>query len=404
MLPGPIYLFETKPITMKPGNFTLPFFVSPYSILISISRFSLPVFLLLFISHSQVFAARHPTVMPSGGSETMRTNLYLLNDNGSTVLADGVLAEYHNNYHDGFTLEDARKFTNIRENLGLNRYGTILAIERRPLITTEDTLFFKLWKTTRRNYQLEFIANNLEHPGLQAYLEDAYLNTNTPLLLNGTTKVSFTINPDAASANVDRFRIIYQTPFALVPLPVQFTNIKGYELNNRIFVEWEVANEANLEAYEVERSGDGAVFQSVQRIAPNGTNRPIDNYSITDEAPLAGNNFYRVKSIDRDGTKKYSTVVRVAINKKQAGAISIYPNPIRGNRLNIQFINTLTGEYRFRLINQTGQVVYVGKLQVNSGNTTQTLSTNSNLSAGIYRLEITSPDKSVLVKQAVVQE
>ena len=66
-------------------------------------------------------------------TESFRTNLYLLNANNTTILADGVLTEYNNLYHDSVTLEDAYKFTNINENLGLTRYGKILAVERRPI-------------------------------------------------------------------------------------------------------------------------------------------------------------------------------------------------------------------------------------------------------------------------------
>ena len=87
------------------------------------------------------------TFEPLGLTESIRTTLYLLQPDNSTILADGVYTEYNNLYHDSVTLEDAIKFTNILENIGLVRYGKTLAVERRPIIKANDTLFIKLWKT-----------------------------------------------------------------------------------------------------------------------------------------------------------------------------------------------------------------------------------------------------------------
>ena len=157
---------------------------------------------------------------PLTGTESMRTNLYLLNiSNNTTILADGVLTEYNNLYHDKVTLEDAYKFTNINENLGITRYTSTLAVERRPIIASTDTIFFKLWKTTQRHYQFEFVPTNLFHPGMEAVLQDSYLGTATVLSLTSTTKVNFFVNSNAASASVNRFKIVYNTNSTATPLP-----------------------------------------------------------------------------------------------------------------------------------------------------------------------------------------
>jgi len=341
---------------------------------------------------------------PLTGPESIRTNLYLLNANNTTILADGVLTEYNNLYHDSVYLEDAYKFTNINENLGLARYGSVLAVERRPIITNNDTLYFKLWKTTRRNYQLEFITINLNHPGMQAFLEDAYLGTSTSLTLTGTTKVNFSVNANAASANVNRFRIIYKATSAFSTLPVTFTSVRGSQLNTKISVDWKVENEINIEKYEVERSANGTTFSSIYSIARKGVNTPYNRYSWIDDSPLSGNNFYRIKSVDLDGANKFSLVIKVATGKAGNGTITIYPNPIKGNMVNLQFTNQPPGIYQVRLINNNGQVMYSGKLPVNNANISQTLFTNKNLAAGIYQLEIKTPDNTVNIQKAIVQE
>ena len=342
---------------------------------------------------------------PFTGTESLRTNLYLLNvSNNSTILADGVLTEYNNLYHDVVTLEDAYKFTNINENLGISRYTSTLAVERRPIIATTDTIFFKLWKTTQRNYQFEFIATNLFHPGMEAVLQDSYLGTSIPLSLTGTTKVNFFVNSNPASGSATRFKVVYNTPLIASPLPVTFTSIKGAYLQNKVSVEWKVESEINVVKYEVERSVTGKDFSRVNTIYASGVNNSSNNYVAYDEAPEMGNNFYRIKSVDKDGSQKYSPIIKVASGKTATGSITIYPNPIKGNVINLQFTNQLSGLYQVRLINNAGQMISSNKVTINGSNTLQSISTNKELKGGLYQVEIIKPDNTVEIQKAIVQQ
>jgi len=340
---------------------------------------------------------------PLAGKESIRTTLYLLNANNTTVLADGVYTEYNDLYHDSVLLEDAYKFTNINENLGIVRYGAVLSVERRPIITKSDTLFFKLWKTTKRNYQFEFTTTNLDHPGMQAVLQDSYLGTSLALTLNGITKLNFVVNTDAASANVNRFKIVYVTNIAAAVLPVTFASVKGFEINKKIAIEWKVENEINIKKYEVERSSNGLDFNMLSSITVSGFKNDHNSYSWIDNQRLSGNSFYRIKSVDMDGTIKFSVIVKFTTGATGQGTITIYPNPIQGNIINLQFTSQTTGLYQLRLINNNGQVVYAGILPVNSPNSSQTIMTNTKLSCGIYQLEIKAPDNVVQIKRAIVQ-
>jgi hypothetical protein len=360
--------------------------------------FTITGFLLLF---SLQVVASAPQGSPTG-EESLRINLYLLNENNKTILADGVLSEYNRSYHDSVTIEDAYKMTNIRENLGLNRYGTMLAIERRPDITGPDTLFMKLWKTSQRNYQLEFVGINLDQPGVTAFLQDAYLGTSLSIGLNTATKVNFSVNADSASSNINRFRIIYQTNSNNSPLPVTFTSFKGSEVSTGVALEWNVEHELNLERYEVERSANGLDFSRLKTMAVNKLEKA--GYSWKDSDPLTGNNFYRIRSVDKDGSNKFSTIIKISISRAETAGIIIYPNPVRGNTVNLRFINQPGGNYQLRMINNAGQVVYSGKLPVNSANLSQSIVTSKKLAGGIYQLEIRTPGNRINVQQVVVQE
>lgn len=334
-------------------------------------------------------------------TESLRSNLYLLNADNSTVLADGVLTEYNNLYHDSVTLEDAYKFTNIKENIGLLRYGKTLAVERRPIIGAFDTLFFKLWKTVQRNYQIEFIAINLNHPGMLAFVVDSYLGTNTPLNLEGTTRINFAIDSNIGSSDVNRFKIIYHT-ISSAPLPVNFTSFKAYRLNEKISLDWKVENEISIEKYEVEKSINGSSFYKITSIPVADNNRVTGKYSWTDAHVENVNNFYRIKSIDLRGLVKYSAVTK-AMNAKAVGPITIFPNPITNNIINLQFTNQVKGIYYFKLTSNTGQVMYSGSLNINSTYISHPLFIKTPLKGGIYQLQIKKPDNTWDVQKAIVQ-
>ena len=105
--------------------------------------------------------------------EQIRTNLYVVAADASTILLDGDLTQYDPSYTNLIDGMDARKMSNFSENIGMIRQATTLVIERRHTIDFTDTIFYKLWNTQQRLYQLEFITSNLNHPGLPGFFRTA---------------------------------------------------------------------------------------------------------------------------------------------------------------------------------------------------------------------------------------
>ena len=334
--------------------------------------------------------------LSGNGTESIRADLYLLNTDSSIVLADGSVAEYNSMFHDIVTNEDALKFTNINENIGMLRYGTTLSIERRPFITLRDTLFFKIWKTTQRNYQLQITVNNIDQPGLLAFLQDSYLATSSLVNLSGNTTVNFTVDANAASAASNRFRIVFG-PGTI--LPVTFSSVTAYKVNDNIEVDWKVQDDANTVKYEVEKSINGVDFGIVNTAFKNTSG----NYSWIDANAYAGKNFYRIKSIALDGSVKYSQVVSVMITK---GIIhfTVEPNPVKGNTIHLHFANQPGGNYQFNLTNSAGQLVYSSKLQISNGTASEELKINTVLPTGLYQLQITSPSNNIETQKIIISQ
>ena len=98
---------------------------------------------------------------------------------------------------------------------------------------------------------------------------------------------------------------------AIVPLPVNFTSVKAYQNDKNINVEWRVENEINIRHYAVEKSINGAQFTNIVTIPATANNGNSAIYHSADTHPVEGYNYYRIKSVDIDGTTGYTNVVKV---------------------------------------------------------------------------------------------
>jgi len=327
---------------------------------------------------------------------SIRTNLFII-DADTALLTDGAITEFDDMYSAKTNLDDASKIANTNENLGLLRNGLSFSAERRPMLTINDTIFLKLWRTTQRNYRLEFVPSYLTNTGLQGFLEDSYLHTSTLVNLNGTTNVDFNIDGNAASADMNRFRVVFRAGSIL---PVTISGVKAsLQNNNSIAVEWKVENEQNIVRYEIEHSVDGVIFVKVGDENVNG----INLYNWIDLHATKGNNFYRIKIVDANGEIKYSSIVKVALNTSMISSINVYPTLIKNNTIHIQLNNQVAGVYQIRLLNNVGQLMYTHSVISTVGNSTQTIKLATSLTTGNYQVEIISPAKTRTIQKIVVE-
>ena len=350
---------------------------------------------------------KHPSQLfysPLAVTEFMRINLFLLQPDSSTILADGDYAEYNNLYHDSVTLEDATKFTNILENIGLLRYGKTLSVERRPIIKTNDTLFIRLWKTTQRSYQIQLQAGMVTNVGLQAFFVDSYLNKSTPVSINGDTRISFAITADLASQASNRFMVVFKPKVYCAPTPppaVTFTSLTAYPYGAQIRVCWNVKDEEATTKYEVEKSMNGIDFVIVGTVLVTATNATPGNYCWLDGHTETGTNYYRIKGVNIDGRSKHTAIVKVQM-PIAAVAFSVYPNPVKNHSINLKFINQPVGMFEVKLTNINGATVYKTNILLSSNNIVLQLNIAS-VHNGLYALKVTNAANASKVQRVIIQ-
>ncbi|MEN9525781.1 MAG: hypothetical protein RLZZ256_1165, partial [Bacteroidota bacterium] len=166
-----------------------------------------------------------------------------------------------------------------------------------------------------------------------------------------------------------------------ITLPVTFTSLTGTIRNGRANLNWNIADEHNVDRYEVEESANGRQFQAFTQVDAASRN----SYQATDAQLHTGANYYRVKAVDIDGKLTYSKIIRLDNNSAVDNDIRIYPNPSRGE-INLG-LNIPAGNYQIRLINAVGQTVYQQPLTHEGGSRSLPVSLPK-LSHGIYQMEV----------------
>ncbi len=133
-------------------------------------------------------------------------------------------------------------------------------------------------------------------------------------------------------------------------LPVKLKYFKGEAQLSQIILYWESTEESDLESYYLQKSRDAKNFENITQSSPKGESF----YTIADNNPYEGINYYRLKQKFFDGQIKYTKILAVEWSS-HLDFVNIYPNPLlNANELKIEKSENLDLKGIF---NQSGQLV-----------------------------------------------
>ncbi len=176
------------------------------------------------------------------------------------------------------------------------------------------------------------------------------------------------------------------------PLPVVFANVKAYEKNSGVQVEWSNMTEKDVAGYTIERSANGKDFASIGEQLPTSNQDDRANYTAFDASPVNGVNYYRIKAVETTGKIVYSKVLSVNLGSAAGKGLNVYPNPVSGNQVTVSLSNIKKGQYNLRVVNTAGQDVHKQVISNHSSMLTQTIDLPATVKPGVYSLVITGAD------------
>ncbi len=189
-------------------------------------------------------------------------------------------------------------------------------------------------------------------------------------------------------------------PFTiLAPLPLTLLSFTGEKVGKIARLNWNTTNEENVEKFVAERSRDGNIFESVGIVNAKGSGRGsiTNEYNLNDAFPQSGDNFYRLKMMDRDGKSSLSAVVK--LNMPIApGNLVLISNPADKE---LRFVcNDDIKMAGVKIIDQFGRTMVLKNLSILRNQ--QSVINVSNLAAGSYHLVIYA-DKTLLTRSFIKQ-
>lgn len=169
-------------------------------------------------------------------------------------------------------------------------------------------------------------------------------------------------------------------------LPVTLTSFTGRYSNGVSILDWQTSQELNSDHFELFKSADGQDFSLVTKIKAAGFSSVIKNYSYQDNSPNSGNTvYYRLKQIDIDGKYTFSSIVKLSLGLNTS--VVVYPNPFN-NDFTVSFSATKTAPATLKLMNSTGQLVFLKTITVNKGNNSILINNLPSIKPGIYYMSV----------------
>ena len=208
----------------------------------------------------------------------------------------------------------------------------------------------------------------------------------------GAFTFSVTINdvgPAPALGNVTTYQYSIQINGSL---PVRLTAFSARREGVTASLTWSTTAESNSERFDIERSSGGKKWQVIDSKEAMGESSSVNNYFAIDNMPLEGENLYRLKMIDRDGSFAYSSVQSLTFELE---ALKLYPNPV----INSDVLNIGVSDWAkvksVKILNSFGVKVF------ESGNNLMTGVKTNQFNSGLYIVQVTRIDGSVLTHKFV---
>jgi hypothetical protein len=177
-------------------------------------------------------------------------------------------------------------------------------------------------------------------------------------LTDGSITTLSPLAPDSYTA--------YTFASLILPLPVTLTRFTAVAEGKTALLAWATTEETNSDRFEIERSSDGKKWGRIGTVASLGESKVLVNYAYADNAPLAGENLYRLKMVDRDDTYAYSAIRNVQI---EGEAIKPYPNPVSDKLLIDSYakvkdvsVKNTAGQYLLQIRKVSSDGIDVSKL------------------------------------------
>lgn len=187
------------------------------------------------------------------------------------------------------------------------------------------------------------------------------------------------------------------------PLPIELLTFKAGQQGEMVALEWKTASELNNDRFEVQRSLDGELFETVAEVRGAGTTNRTSHYEAWDHQAVEGLSYYRIRQIDYDGKSSNSWLVAVEYIPPSE-VLGLYPNPVANGQSVVLDLRLHQKEVvDIAVADASGRIVQQQSVELSKGFQKQSIATDD-LSNGIYFVRVALGSTSVKTNRLVIAQ
>lgn len=191
--------------------------------------------------------------------------------------------------------------------------------------------------------------------------------------------------------------VAFNTGSFVNTLPVELINFTSENLNGQVQLTWQTASESSSSYFEVETSKDGGAFLPVAQIPASGRSSTVKNYKYLHQTPVIGTNYYRLKQVDTNGSKRYSPIIAEEVNANFA-SVQVKPNPFQ-NQISLLIPGSKTStKTELEIFSVDGKQLYKNTIPNQAEPNWKLLHDLPDLKSGIYLLKVRTANRQEVLK------
>jgi hypothetical protein len=184
-------------------------------------------------------------------------------------------------------------------------------------------------------------------------------------------------------------------------LPVHLISFQGnMNKNNKVTLNWTVADNETANNFEIERSFNGRDFTTVGVVFAS-EKMGTENYMYYETTSGTDKVMYRLKMIDKNHEVNYSRILIFQLKSTTTNNIKIIGNPVN-DKLTFSYTSPATQMVDVKIYDMSGRIVVNNKINSLEGSNVISLPLSSTFKAGMYVVEVnngTELQSSKFVKQ-----
>ena len=193
-----------------------------------------------------------------------------------------------------------------------------------------------------------------------------------------------------SSVNADGFYLdnVEVLKLTATILPVHDLRLWGIKEGAAVKLEWQGTADEAHSYFEVQHSADGTIFTDAGTIRKGAPFNFLHNY------PVNGNNYYRLKQVDKNGHFVYSNVITVYFLK---GKLLLQPVPA-ASTLTVNYNAAAAASTIMRVTDINGRMIFSSIFNIKAGNNISAIDV-SRFAPGTYWLLIAGTNGAIITRQ-----